>query len=135
MGLDIGQKRVGVAMSDESKTIAQPLKTINLSDLFQLEEIIKSFQVEEIIFGLPKNMNGSLGPQADKITILAEKIAASLNIPVKPWDERLTTVMAEKALIEGRMRREKRKGLRDSLAAAIILQGYLDWKKRVKSEV
>lgn len=134
IGLDLGEKRIGVSISDESETIARGLKVIyrenKKTDLIKLKEVINSFGVTEIIFGLPKNMNGTFGPQADKAIELANEISEGLNISVKSWDERLTTVMAEKALIEGGVRRKKRKQLVDNIAATLILQNYLDFKKK-----
>lgn len=132
MGLDIGDKTIGVAISDGLGITAQPLTTIerkNMSaDIDSIKKIIDGYHVEEIIIGLPKNMNGSIGSQAKKTIQFTKRLKRNLGIPVIPWDERLTTVMATKALIEGDLSRKKRKKRIDKIAAQLILQNYLDRK-------
>ncbi|MZQ75602.1 MAG: Holliday junction resolvase RuvX [Peptoclostridium sp.] len=136
MGLDVGDKTIGVALSDIMGITAQPLKTIRRKgyekDFEELMQIIESNSVDEIISGLPKNMNGTLGPQGEKVIKFIEKLQKAIDIKVEYWDERLTTVAAQKALIEADMSREKRKKVVDMVAAALILQGYLDMKNMKK---
>lgn len=130
LGLDIGDKTIGVAISDPLGFTAQGITTIkrkNLkSDLAELEKIIKNYNVEEIISGLPKNMNGTVGPQGEKVLGLCEIIKEEFKLPLKMWDERLTTVAAHRAMLEADLSRAKRKKIVDKLAAVYILQGYLD---------
>ena len=130
MGLDIGDKTIGVAVSDIMGITAQGVKTIRREskkkDIEELKNIIKERQVNKIVSGLPKNMNGTLGPQGEKVLKLCELIKEEIDF----WDERLTTVAAERSLIEGDVSRKKRKKVIDMLAAVIILQGYLDSKSK-----
>jgi len=134
LGLDVGDKTIGVAISDVSSTIAQGITTIRrksfVEDVKAIEEIAKKYSVEKVVVGLPKNMNGSIGPQGEKVIKFGEKLRELLRIPVVFWDERLTTLQAERFLIEGvDMSRGKRKKVIDKLAATIILQSYLDSQK------
>lgn len=132
LGLDIGDKTIGIAVSDEMGWTAQGLKTLIRKgfneELSSIKEIIEEYGVKEILVGLPKNMNGSIGPQGKKVIIFVERLKTALSLPVLLWDERLSTVRAEKVLLEADMSRRKRKGLKDKLAAQFILQGYLDRK-------
>lgn len=132
MGLDVGDKTIGVAISDLMGWTAQGLEVIKRTndkkDLKRLEEIIQTHQVESIVVGLPKNMNGTVGPQGEKVQKFTRKIENTLHLPVELWDERLTTVAAEKLLIGADVSRGKRKKVIDKMAAALILQGYLDRK-------
>ena len=134
MGLDIGDKTIGVAVSDIMGITAQGVKTIKRvgkkKDIEALKEIIKERQVNKIVSGLPKNMNGTLGPQGEKVLKLCELIKEETGLEIDFWDERLTTVAAERSLIEGDVSRKKRKKVIDMLAAVIILQGYLDSKSK-----
>lgn len=130
MGLDIGDKKTGVALSDPLELTAQG-KTVLEFDTTpeQIEYIVglvKQYNVDEIIVGLPKNMNGSLGPRAKKVLEIVEKLQTEIEIPVNTWDERLSTSAAEKTLIEADMSRAKRKDVIDKMAAVVILQNYLD---------
>ncbi|MEK6776406.1 MAG: Holliday junction resolvase RuvX [bacterium] len=133
LGLDVGDKTIGVAVCDELGITAQALKTIRRkaisSDLNALDEIIREYEAECLVIGIPINMNGTLGPAARKVMNFAEKLKV-FNIPVIAQDERLTTMMAEKIMIQGDVRREKRKKVIDQVAAALILQGYLDRRAR-----
>ena len=130
LALDHGTKRVGVAVSDELKMIAQPLEFIPAEPfaafLDRLKEIIREKEVELIVIGLPRNMNGSYGPAALKvrefIAVLKDKIAVS----IQTLDERLTSAQAQRFLIQGGVRRAERKVKVDQTAAAILLQSYLD---------
>jgi len=132
MGLDVGSQTIGVAISDELGIVAQPLKTIRRKslreDLDELTRIIRQFDVKKIVVGLPKNMDGSLGRQAEIIFqwIKSFQQKASPPIPIVTWDERLSTVGATKVLIEADLSRRKRKKVIDKVAAVLILQGYLD---------
>ncbi|SDK53355.1 putative holliday junction resolvase [Natronincola ferrireducens] len=130
MGLDVGDKRIGVALSDLMGWTAQGLETVertNLKkDLQRLEEIIKANEVEKIVVGLPKNMNGTLGPQSEKVLEFTERLKKRTDKEIIFWDERLTTVAAEKSLIQADMSRKKRKTVIDKVAATYILQNYLD---------
>lgn len=133
MGLDIGDKTIGVAVSDLMGLTAQGVKTIRRvgkkKDIEELKAIIKERQVNKIVSGLPKNMNGTLGPQGEKVLKFCELIKEETGLEIEFWDERLSTVAAERSLIEGNVRRENRKKVIDMLAAVIILQGYLDSKR------
>ncbi|MGM9572491.1 MAG: Holliday junction resolvase RuvX [bacterium] len=129
MGLDIGDKTIGVAVSDAMGWTAQGVKVIRRQaldyDLAELRKIIAEYEVTEIVVGLPKNMNGTLGERANKVLDLAEILKEELQLPVQTWDERLSTVEAERNLIAADVSRGKRKKVIDKMAACIILQGYL----------
>ena len=130
MGLDVGDKTIGVAVSDLMGLTAQGVKTVKRvgkkKDIEALKEIIKERQVNKIVSGLPKNMNGTLGPQGEKVIKFCELLEQETGIKIEYWDERLSTVAAERTLIQGNVRRENRKGVIDMVAAEIIIQGYLD---------
>ncbi len=130
MGLDVGDKTIGVAVSDIMGITAQGVKTVKRvgkkKDIEELKAIIAERQVNKIVSGLPKNMNGTLGPQGEKVIKFCELLQEATGIKVEYWDERLSTVAAERTLIEGNVRRENRKSVIDMVAASIILQGYLD---------
>lgn len=132
MGLDIGDKRIGVALSDPLHITAQGVESYTRKgeeeDLKYLTGIIKNAGGDLIVCGLPKNMNGTIGPQAEKIMEFGKKLEEYSGLKVEYFDERLTTVMAEKVLIEADMSRQKRRKVVDKLAAVTILQGYLDRK-------
>ena len=127
MGLDVGDKTIGVAVSDLMGLTAQGVKTVKRigkkKDIEALKEIIKERQVNKIVSGLPKNMNGTLGPQGEKVIKFCELLEQETGIKIEYWDERLSTVAAERTLIQGNVRRENRKGVIDMVAAVIILQG------------
>lgn len=134
IGLDIGDKTIGVAMSDLLQMTAQGLTTIRreskVKDYSALEEIINEHDIKKVVVGLPKNMDGSIGPQGEKTIKFAEKLKNKFKVEIIYQDERLTTVSAERVLIEGDMRRSKRKEVIDKVAATFILQTYLDGKGR-----
>lgn len=136
MGLDIGTKTIGVAVSDPLGLTAQGVEVIRRTtpeeDLARLQKLAQSYQVEEVVVGLPKNMNNTIGPSGEMVLSWIPQIEGALHLPVATWDERLTTVAAERALLAGDVRRAKRKQVIDRLAATLILQGYLDYK-RIKS--
>ena len=130
LALDPGSKRVGVAVSDELKMIATPLEFIlaePFDDLLaRLKEIIRQKEVELILIGMPRNMDGSYGPAALKAQEFVAVLKTKFAVPIKTWDERLTTAMAQRFLIAGGVRRKERKEKVDKTAAAILLQSYLD---------
>lgn len=130
LALDHGTKRIGVAVSDELKLIAQPLEYIpaeSFADfLTRLKELLREKEVELILVGLPRNMDGSYGPAALKVQDFVAALKGAVTVPIKTWDERLTSVQANRLLIQGGVRRDKRKQAVDRMAAAILLQGYLD---------
>ncbi|MBS1112158.1 MAG: Holliday junction resolvase [Nitrospirae bacterium] len=127
--LDVGDKRIGVAVSDALGMAAHGLKTINREGCMPpLKAVIEEYQEEigSILVGLPKMLSGAVGIQGEKVLAFVEELKCSLQLPVIMWDERLSTVSAERALLEAGLSREKRKGLKDKVAAVIILQSYLD---------
>ena len=133
LGLDYGSKTVGVAFSDPLGLTAQGVETIWRKDenklrqtLARIEQLIVEYQVERIVLGYPKNMNNTIGERALKSLEFKEKLERRTGLPVVMWDERLTTMEAERALIETGVRREKRKQHLDEMAAVLILQGYMD---------
>ncbi|MFT8313527.1 MAG: Holliday junction resolvase RuvX [Clostridium sp.] len=130
LGLDIGDRTIGVAISDPLGYTAQGVTTIRRKnedkDIEELAKLCKEYNVETIVSGLPKNMNGTVGPQSEKVLAFCEILKKKIDIPVKMWDERLTTVAAEKAMLEADLSRAKRKKIIDKMAATYILQGYLD---------
>lgn len=135
MGLDIGNKTIGVAVSDMLKITAQGLTTIKRESLEKdfeaLLKIIKDYNVDTVVSGMPKNMNGTIGPQGEIVKTFMEKFSKKIDlekIKIEFWDERLTTVAAQRCLIEADVSRKKRKQVVDKLAAVLILQGYLDSK-------
>ena len=138
MGLDVGSRTIGVAVSDELLLTAQSLKTIVRKtpedDLKELTTIIHQFDVGQIVVGLPRNMNGTLGEQAEKILNWIKTLEKTTPLPVATWDERLSTVGATRILLEADLSRKKRKKSVDKLAAAIILQGYLDHTRDRKDD-
>lgn len=130
--LDIGTKRIGVAISDESGVLAQAKEVIERTDdskaITRVMELSDEFKVGLVVVGLPVNMNGTMGIRAKDSSCFAEKIKKKTNLSVKMWDERLSTKEVEKVLIKASVSRKKRKKVIDKLAAQIILQGYLDSK-------
>jgi len=130
MGLDYGDRNIGVAVSDAFRWTAQGTGVIERrrdhSEFDRIADLVKEHEVSEIVVGLPKNMNGTIGPRGEICIEFAEQIKQKLNIPVHLWDERLTTVAAERTLIEADVSRKKRKLVIDKMAATLILQNYLD---------
>lgn len=140
MGLDFGSKTVGVAISDPLLITAQGIETIERKEenklrrtLARIEELIVEYGIEEIVLGLPKNMNNSIGVRAELTMEFKDKLERRTGIPVVLWDERLTTVAAGRVMIEAGVRREHRKEHLDKIAACFILQGYLDYRKNKES--
>ncbi len=135
MGLDLGTKTVGVAISDALQLTAQGIEIIRRKDenklrqtLARIESLIVEYEVEEIVLGFPKHMNNDVGDRAQFSLEFKEKLERRTGLPVALWDERLTTVSADKLMMEAGVRREDRKEYVDKIAATIILQGYLDYK-------
>ena len=133
MCLDVGTKRIGIAVSDLLNITAQGVETLQRTsfekDLQRYKEIIEKYDVKRIIIGLPKNMNGTIGPMAEAVNEYADKLKENIDIPIEMYDERLSTKIASQALIQGNVRREKRKNYVDMIAASIILQSYMDGQK------
>lgn len=139
MGLDYGSKTVGVAISDPLFITAQGVEIIRRKDenhlrqtLARIEELIAEYEVGEIVLGFPKNMNDTVGDRADLSLEFKEKLERRTGLPVHMWDERLTTVVADKTMMEAGVRRENRKEYVDMIAATLILQNYLDFKSNSK---
>lgn len=135
MGLDYGSKTIGVAVSDPLGLTAQGVEIIRREEenklrksLRRIEELVKQYEVEELVLGFPKNMNNTIGERAEKSLQLKETLEKRLGLPVVMWDERLTTVEANRTLMETGVRRENRGKYVDMIAAVFILQGYLDAK-------
>ena len=139
MGLDYGSKTVGVAISDPLGITAQGIETICRKDenklrrtCARIEELISEYEVGQIVLGLPKYMNNDIGERARRSMEFGEMLRRRTGLEVVMWDERLTTVEAERTLIENKVRREDRKKYIDKIAAVFILQGYLDYKAGVQ---
>ena len=139
MGLDFGSKTVGVAVSDALLLTAQGVEIIRRKEenklrrtLARIEELIVEYDVEEIVLGLPRHMNGTEGVRAELTGEFKDKLERRTGLPVILWDERLTTVAADKAMMEAGIRREHRKDYVDMIAAAFILQGYLDRRSMIQ---
>lgn len=132
MALDIGEKRIGVSVSDALRMTAQGLTTIEVSSsesaIAKIASIAGEYDADEIVLGLPKNMDGSIGRMAEKVISFKDQLERQINLPIILWDERLTSRYAENLLIDADMSRKKRKKRIDKVAAIIILQGYLDWR-------
>ncbi|PGO28372.1 Holliday junction resolvase RuvX [Bacillus cereus] len=134
LGLDVGTKTVGVAISDEMGWTAQGLETIKINEergyfgFDRISELVKQYGVDKIVVGLPKNMNGTIGPRGEACQQFAENLRELLQLDVVMWDERLSTMAAERLLISADVSRKKRKQVIDKMAAVVILQGFLDSK-------
>ncbi len=132
MALDVGDKRIGIALSDASGLIASPKDTLYRKgldrDIDQIVSMANSEEADEILVGMPISMDGTEGPQARKVAKFIQVLSERVEIPVVPWDERLTTVAANRVLIEGNVSRKRRRHLVDKVAAAYILQSYLDYR-------
>lgn len=133
MGLDVGERRLGVSVSDELNLTAQPLRLIRRTsvekDLAEILRIASEYSVGAIVVGMPLMMDGTVGPQARKVERFMERLRLKTSIPIEEWDERLSTVAVTRVLIEGDVTRKKRKDVVDQLSASYILQGYLDRKR------
>jgi putative Holliday junction resolvase len=138
MGLDVGSKTVGVAISDAFGWTAQGIETIKIDEsneqfgIDRIGELVKSHEVSSFVVGYPKNMNNSIGPRAEASEKYADLLRTTFEKPVFLWDERLTTAAAERMLIQADVSRKKRKLVIDKMAAVMILQGYLDSKSNMR---
>jgi putative Holliday junction resolvase len=134
LGLDVGEESIGLAISDRLGYTAQGLYTLIRTDINQdidnLKKILKKYRIKEIVVGLPLNMDGSLGPSAERVNEFIKILKKNLKLPVKVWDERLSTLQAEGVLLEADLSRRKRKRVIDKLAAQLILQNYLESKAK-----
>lgn len=134
MGIDYGDRRIGVAVSDAFGWTAQGVGVVEKRrdgrELDEIERLIREHEVSEVVVGLPKNMNGTIGPRGEICIAFAQSLREKLNLPVHLWDERLTTVSAERTLLEADISRKKRKQVVDKMAATLILQNYLDSKTK-----
>ncbi len=141
LGLDFGMKTIGVAVSDPFGWTAQGVEIIRRKEesnlkksVERLKEICREYSVEQIVLGYPKNMNNTLGERAEKTELFKKRIEKELKLPIILWDERLSTVAAERGLLEADLSRAKRKQVIDKMAAVFILQGYLDSKSISQGE-
>lgn len=131
LSLDVGEKRIGIALSDPSGIIAQALKVYSATgsrakDIAEIGESVRQHDVSRLVVGLPKNLDGSIGPKAQAIMQFAADIGRAANVPVDMWDERFSTDEAHRIFDMASIKRKKRRGSIDMMAAQIILQGYLD---------
>jgi putative Holliday junction resolvase len=133
LGLDVGDVRMGVALSDETATLASGLLTLRRvgprKDVKAVAALVREHGVGEVVVGMPYRLDGTLGPQGEKVVALVEALRRTLAIPVETWDERLTSVAADELLAEAGVRRRERKARIDQAAATLILQGYLDARR------
>lgn len=133
LGLDVGDKHIGVALSDETATLATGLPNIERrgprQDVKVVAALVRQNDVKEVVVGLPRRLDGTVGPQAEKVLAFVESLRRQVKVPLVPWDERFTTVVANRAMIEGGVSRRSRKALVDKVSAILILQNYLDYKK------
>lgn len=138
LGLDLGTKTIGVSVSDTLLTVATPLKTITKikfrDDSTKIQEIINDRSISGVVLGLPKNMNGTEGPRAQATRSFSHNLSKVIEVPITYWDERLSTVAAEKVLLEADTTRKRRAEVIDSVAAAYILQGALDRLNNIRSK-
>lgn len=138
LGLDVGDVRIGVALSDETGTLASGLPTLRRigarKDVKAVAELIRGHEVGEVVVGLPRTLAGALGPQAQKVIGFMETLRETVGVPVVPWDERFTSVVAHQALREAGASRRDRKASVDKVSAVLILQNYLDYRKVADAE-
>lgn len=134
MGLDVGTKTVGIAISDALGWTAQGIETLKVDEgagqfgIERIQQLVKEYDVNGFVVGYPKNMNNTIGPRGEASEKYAELLKETFGLPVILWDERLTTMAAERVLIDADVSRKKRKTVIDKMAAIMILQGYLDSK-------
>jgi putative Holliday junction resolvase len=131
LGLDFGQKRIGVAQSDELNLMAHAVGFIEHRNeeyvVREIQKLIDEHRIQKIVIGLPKTLKGQTGTQAQKVLLFSDRLGSRISCPIVTWDERLTTVQAERALIDQDVSRAKRREKRDAIAAEIMLQSYLDF--------
>ena len=134
LALDLGKKRIGIAISDELGWTAQGLETLERQDINKdldyLARLINTYQADELVVGLPRDQSGEIGAAAQEVLSFVDLCKKTFAIPITTWDERFTTVAATRSLIEADLSRKKRKKVIDKVAAVLILQGYLDWRSR-----
>lgn len=138
MGLDVGDRTIGVALSDETGVLAQGLQVVRRTspadDVARVLALAQQHGAEEIVVGIPRTLAGALGPQARKVLAFVAALREASPVPVTTWDERFSTRVAERALIEADLRRSRRKAVIDRVAAAVILQGYLDARRAARND-
>jgi len=138
LGLDVGDRHIGVALSDETATLASGLPNVERrgprQEVKAVAALVRQHDVKELVVGLPRRLDGTVGPQAEKVLAFIEALRPHVRVPLVPWDERFTSVVANQALIEGGVSRKGRKALVDKVSAILILQNYLDYKKLAAPE-
>lgn len=138
LGLDVGDRRIGVAVSDETATLATGFATMRRvgprKDVKAVASLVREHGVGEVIVGLPRRLDGSVGIQAQKVLDFMDDLRAALGVPVVAWDERFTSVIAQQALVEADVSRRDRKAVIDKVSAILILQNYLDYRKLAEAE-
>jgi len=138
LGLDVGDRRIGIALSDETGTLASPIETYERTgprkDLKAIGRLVRERDAGEVVVGLPRRLDGEVGPQAQKVIDFMDALKPVVGVPVVPWDERFTSVVARQALTEAGVSRRDRKAVIDKVSAALILQNYLDYRKLAGSE-
>ena len=138
LGLDVGDVRIGVALSDETATLASGLETIRRTgprkDVKAVADLVRRHEAGELVVGLPRRLDGEIGPQAQKVLAFMDELRSAVKVPVVPWDERFTSAVAQQVLIEGDVSRRGRKAVVDKVSAILILQNYLDYRKLADAE-
>jgi putative Holliday junction resolvase len=138
LGLDVGDVRIGVALSDETATLASGLPTLARvgprKDVQAVARLVREHGASEVVVGLPRRLNGEVGTQGQKVLAFMDALREAIDVPVVPWDERFTTALAQQALLEADVKRKARKGAVDKVAAILILQNYLDYRKLAAPE-
>jgi putative Holliday junction resolvase len=138
LGLDVGDRHIGVALSDETATLASGLPNVERrgprQDVKAVADLVRRHGVQEVVVGLPRRLDGAVGPQAEKVLAFMESLRPAVRVPLVSWDERFTSVLANQALIEGGVSRRGRKALVDKVSAILILQNYLDYRKLAAAE-
>lgn len=138
LGLDVGDRAIGAALSDETGTIASGLTTVRRvgprKDLRAIGELVRRHEAREVVVGLPRSLDGRLGPQAQKVLTFMDSLRPVVRVPVVPWDERFSSVVAQQSLIEAGVSRSDRKSMVDKVSAVLILQNYLDYRKLTEAE-
>jgi putative Holliday junction resolvase len=133
LGLDVGDVRIGIAVSDETATLARGLPTLGRvgprKDVKAVAALVRENEAETLVVGLPRNLAGEIGPQAQKVLAFVKDLEGAVRVPIVSWDERFTTVMANRAMVDGGVSRKDRKEKIDQVAAVLILQSYLDSRK------
>jgi putative Holliday junction resolvase len=138
LGLDVGDRNIGVALSDETASLATGLETLGRvgprKDVKAIALLVRRHDAREVVVGLPRRLDGSIGPQARKVLDFMDALRPAIRVPLVPWDERFTTAMAQDALIAAGLSRRERRGVVDKVSAILILQNYLDYRKLASAE-